>query len=371
MLRFVWHRWGAVTGDRLRSVLLRLALLATLFVLPACTAPARLAAPQVQDAAPHAQVALAIRTHYDGLLPTLPPNAQRHYAQRLYRITGASRYLPFVQAHAQRLLEHLASEIQGQGIPGRVQNRTDELLAAYPLRTERQGRRKAMLSRWGEIIYAESIASDLVQIKSYGLLDEPHLPGHQALLDYLAGVDFRSFLTDPAVLSIYAAQAANLAAYLQELGVVDLRAETVAAFRSLYPPWRDAQLSTAEYRNKIYGVTHFVIAASNYYQRSVPAEEFDWVLDEFAAAVDEVLKRTKEDIYTEVGISFLLTGQPLHPALRRLQDALAHAYDPAVQMIPGEDGNTDLVRGEHRNVLAIMLLDWPGRLHPGPLLISD
>jgi len=35
-------------------------------------------------------------------------------------------------------------------------------------------------------------------------------------------------------------------------------------------------------------------------------------------------------------------------------------------MIPSPDGSTDLERGEHRNVLAIMVLGWQGRLYPGP-----
>jgi hypothetical protein len=39
-------------------------------------------------------------------------------------------------------------------------------------------------------------------------------------------------------------------------------------------------------------------------------------------------------------------------------------------MVPSESGSTDLEDGEHRNVLAIMLLDWPERLYPGPLLSS-
>ncbi|WP_409229492.1 DUF3541 domain-containing protein [Halomonas sp. PAR7] len=35
-------------------------------------------------------------------------------------------------------------------------------------------------------------------------------------------------------------------------------------------------------------------------------------------------------------------------------------------MIPSPDGSTDLEGGEHRNVLAIMVLGWQGRLYTGP-----
>lgn len=315
-----------------------------------------------------AQVAQAIRARYEAALPQLPQDKQRHYAQRLYRITGDARYVPANRAHGQVLRERIGAEIRALDTPGHAQQQALELVATYPVRTERQRQRKRMLAQWGEIIYAESLAFDLVQAQSYGLLNERDLPGHARALAYLRGVDFRSFLTDADVLASYAAQVANLAWFLHELGVADLRQDVVAAFRQLYPPQRDPSLSQAEYRNKIYGMTHLVIAASNYYQRPVPAQPFAWVLDEFAAGLDQILARTKEDIYIEVGISFLLAGQAQHPAVQRLREAAIRAWDPAAGIIPAEDGGTDLVTGEHRNVLAIMLLAWPQRLHAGPLL---
>lgn len=175
-------------------------------------------------------------------------------------------------------------------------------------------------------------------------------------------------MLDPEVLALYAAQVANLVYYLHGLGVTDLRQDVMAAFREQYPPHRDRMLPDEEYRNKIYGMTHFVIAASDYYQKPVSAHTFRWVLDEFAASLDQILARTKEDIYTEVGISFLLAGETNHPAVSRLRDALLEAWNPQARIVPSEQGDTDLVAGEHRNVLAIMLLAWPDRLHPGPLL---
>lgn len=69
----------------------------------------------------------------------------------------------------------------------------------------------------------------------------------------------------------------------------------------------------------------------------------------------------------EVGISLLLAdGDTGHPGVVQLRQALVEAYDPHARMIPATDGTTDLERGEHRNVLAIMLLRWPATLHPGP-----
>lgn len=359
-LALLGKRPGAGAG--LSPVRLMAWLLVALLTLSGCALPSR-------DATlAYDEVARAIQARYEQALPDLPSSQQRHYAQRLYRLTGDDRYLPLNRAYGRRLVSALREEIDGLADPGHAARRAREAVAAYPVASEKQRRRQRMLAEWGEIAYAKGLAFKLTQAKYHGLLNEVDLPGHRRALDYLASVDFRAFLLDPEVMAVYAAQVANLVYYLEDLGVIDLREEVTTAFRREYPPARDTRLSTAEYRNKIYGMTHFVIAASDYYQQPVDAEEFGWVLDEFAAGLDRILRDTKEDIYTEVGVSFLLAGQEDHPAVRRLRNALLDAYDPVARMVPSEQGGTDLARGEHRNVLAIMLLDWPDRLYPGPTL---
>ncbi|OBX37954.1 hypothetical protein A8U91_02333 [Halomonas elongata] len=321
-----------------------------------------------QDEARHTAVAAEIRQHYERILPDLPVDDRRHYAQRLYRLTGAPRYLPPNRAYADRLIAELREEIEGLARSEIVAARAEAAVTDYPERTAKQQRRKRMLADWREVAYAKGLAFRLTQASYHGLLNETDLPGYRRALRYLESVDFQAFVTDPQVMEVYAAQVANLVYYLHELGVADLREAAIEAFRAHYPPERDATLSRASYRNKIYGMTHFVIAASGYYQRPVSAEEFDWILDYFATHLDRILVETKADIYTEVGISFLLAGREADPAVRRLRDALLAAYDPEARMVPAENGSLDPAYGEHRNVLAIMLLDWPERLYPGPEL---
>ncbi|WP_016855097.1 DUF3541 domain-containing protein [Halomonas smyrnensis] len=316
-------------------------------------------------------VAAEIRATYERALPTLSAGKQRHYAQRLYRITGDERWLPLNRAYGERLVASLREEIARLDEPGYVARCSREGVEGYPERTAKQRRRKRMLADWGEIHYAKGLAFDLTQAHYHGLLNERDLPGYRRALAYLSGIDFLAFVTDPEVLDVYAAQVANLVYYLEDLGVADLRGEAIAAFRQRFPPSRDASLDRALYRNKIYGMTHFVIAASDYYQRPVSADEFAWVLDDFADDLARILADTKADIYTEVGISFLLAGREQAPAVTRMREALVAAYDPVAGMVPSEWGGTDLEHGEHRNVLAIMLLDWPERLYPGPILSSS
>lgn len=314
----------------------------------------------------HARAGLAIQAIYEEALPTLPANQQRHYAQRLYRLTGDARYLPINQAYGQRLIARLERDIADLGTPGFAERRSEELVAAYPRRSSRQRARQQMLADWGEIAFARHLLFRLVQAQYHGLLSG--LQGQEQALAYLAGVGWEPFLTDPDVLSIYAAQVANQVHFLHQLEVVDLRDRVVTAFRQRYPPGIVASLDRAEFHNWLYGLTHFVIAASRYYQHPVDEATFAWVLTAFEEEGARILGVATEDILAEVALSFLLVGREDHPLVSRIRDVLVEAVDPDTGIIPSPEGSTDLARGEHRNVLAIMVLRWPGKLYPGPAL---
>lgn len=316
----------------------------------------------------HRQAGLAIQAVYEAALPELPPGKQRHYAQRLYRLTGDDRYLELNREYGRRLVQQLDEEIAGLADPGHAAERSREIVEGYPQRTAKRRARREMLAEWGEIAFARQLLFRLAQAEYHGLL--PEIENLERAREYLAGVDWRPFLVDPEVMRIYAAQVANQVMFLHQLGIVDLRREVVDAFRRQYPAGSAGQLSKEEYLNKLYGMTHFVIAASRYYQQRVDAEEFAWVLEAFERDIESILARATEDIQAEVALSFLLAGREDHPVVGRVRDALVAAMDPTAGMIPSPSGGIDLTRGEHRNVLAIMVLCWWGTLYPGPDLAA-
>lgn len=354
MREAVWRQEGARQAARWL-------LLAWLSLLTGCAT----LEPATEREQAHA-AGLAIQAVYDAALPELPPAKQRHYAQRLYRLTGEARYVPFSRAYARRLVAQLEADIDGLEVPGFVTRRSREIVASYPQRTAKQRARRAMLAEWGEIPFARRLLFRLIQAEYHGLLGE--VGGHERALAYLADVDWAPFLTDTPVLRVYAAQVANQVHFLHQLGIADLRKPVVAAFRRQYPPGSAAGLDDLEYRNYLYGMTHFVIAASRYYQQRVAPDDVAWVLDTLARELDTILARATEDIQAEVALSFLLAGRDEHPAVARLREALMAAIDRESGIIPSPQGSSDLVDGEHRNVLAIMVLRWPGRLYPGPRL---
>lgn len=314
----------------------------------------------------HRAAGQAIQAVYETVLPELPADKQRHYAQRLYRISGEPHYLAPIEAHGRRLLAQLERDIAGLEQSGYASSRAQEIVANYPRRTAKQRARQAMLAEWGEIAFGRQLLFRLIQANYYGLLEA--VPDHERALDYLAGLAWQRFLTNPEVVRLYAAQVANQAWFLHQLGVIDLRQEMREAFLAVFPAESVAELEEADYLNRLYGMTHIVIADSRYYQRWVSAERHAWILDAFSAEIERILDEATADIQAEVALSFLLTGQENHPVVARIRQRLADAIDPATGIIPSPKGETDLARGEHRNVLALMVLNWPGRLHPGPNL---
>lgn len=319
---------------------------------------------------PHAErdvqreAGLAIQEIYEQALPTLSEDKQRHFAQRLYRLTGEQRWRALNHVYGKRLLARLEEDIVSLAEPGYAAARSRAIVADYSQRTAKQRARRAMLGEWGEIAFARGLLFRLVQAEYHGLL--PTIENHERALDYQSEVDWAAFLTDPAVIGIYAAQVANQVYFLHQLGVMDLRREVESAFRRHYPPDRVAGLDDAEYRNWLYGLTHFVIADSRYYQRKVDPEVHAWVLEALEREMANILARATADIQAEVALAFLLADREDHPLVGRVREALVAAVDPASGIIPSSSGEKGLAGGEHRNVLAIMVLRWPGRLHPGP-----
>ena len=62
----------------------------------------------------------------------------------------------------------------------------------------------------------------------------------------------------------------------------------------------------------------------------------------------------------EVGISFLLAGLDNDPVVEKTRKAIKASINLEAGLVPSVSGSVSLSGGEHRNVLAIMLLDWKG-----------
>ena len=169
------------------------------------------------------------------------------------------------------------------------------------------------------------------------------------------------------MIKAWAAQLANQVYWLRQLGEQDVVEEFITTFRKVYPDAMDNSLSEQQFGNKIYGLTHIIFAASAYYQHSVREQDHQWLFDYYRDNIDTIIARAKEDVVAEVGINFLLAGLDNDPVVLKTRKVIQQSLNREQGLVPSVTGGVDLKKGEHRNVLAIMLLDWKG-VHAAPTI---
>ncbi|WP_434086847.1 DUF3541 domain-containing protein [Shewanella psychrotolerans] len=308
------------------------------------------------------QVRESIKTNLENHLYQLPPRVQGHYGIRLYRMTGDEKYANAALVDLYAVTEAQSFYACQLDKPGFIDSEAKAAIAVLGNGPRAKARKKALQPFPEFLFYTDVLLRFSSRIDEFGLQG----PCNDKLRSALKSTDLKAGLTDKAMIEAWAAQLINYVYWAKQLGVGDYTAEYKDAFNQVYPQSRDKQLTKKQFRNKIYGMTHFIFAASEYYQHQVDAKEFAWILDYFAANIDRILADATDDIIAEVGISFHLTGLSNHEVVNKTQRHIVNAFDSTERTIPSPKGNPDLALGEHRNVLAMMLLDWPETLHKGP-----
>ncbi len=314
------------------------------------------------------EIAEAIRENLESNLFTLSPVVQKHYAVRLYRLTGDKKYLSPIIADLMITANRLRHDIDRLDDEAYIARRNQRILDRFHGKTKKSRRRQAVLAAWKNMAFHKRLLRRLSKVRQYGLLDTVYFEKTDKAVQFLKQVDFASFILDEAVVRVYAAQLINYVYFLYDLDIVDLRDQYTAVFRAVFPDETDAGLSRADFAAKIYGLTHFVIAASRYYQYGIKKGNFEWIYRYFETHIDRILKETKPDIIAEVALCFLLAGDRDNRVVKKIKEAIATEFNTEHDMILSTAGCADLQTGEHRNVLAIMVFSWPDRLYSGPAL---
>lgn len=312
-------------------------------------------------------VANQIKTIFESNMLSLPAKIRYHWASRLWRITADKFYLQANLEYFQELTIKympIASILDSEE---EVKRAADEVLQKYNPNSEKKKNRFEVYKNDPKLLLDINITRYLFLIKMLGFTTypgfEPYIKkGNQ----YLSESDSASLFLSNGNLEHNPSATANSIYYLQYLGVCDFEEELFSKFKSFW--MGHAVNGELEFKNKIYGLTHIIIAASYFYQRFLPAEKFSWITNYFEENIDEIFERTNCDIVSEVGICMWLTGQTERQAFSKIQDFIAKKFDLKLGCIGREDGKNSLEKLEHRNVLAYMLLTAPKNLYEGPNL---
>lgn len=306
----------------------------------------------------YARDAALLKATFESELYTLSPYTLGHYGLRMFRQTQDDKYATAVWNDMARVASRLNKFAAQVHTPAQIRQYAEQKLKRYRKKTgERSKLRYQVTQSRPEYLYLGiGLLGSMARADEYGLKHREDATLREVIRRY----DFTEYATDPAMIRAWAAQLANQVYWLKQLGEQDVVAEFIEAFQATYPDAQDDSLSDQQYMNKIYGLTHIVFAASGYYQHPVSEQAFQWIFDYYRRNIDTILARTKEDVIAEVGINFLLAGLESDPVVGKTRRAIQQGINRQAGMIPSVQGDTDLAKGEHRNVLAIMLLDWQG-----------
>ncbi|OGW79675.1 MAG: hypothetical protein A2Z83_00380 [Omnitrophica bacterium GWA2_52_8] len=290
-----------------------------------------------------------------------------HFYERLYRISGEPRYRVPLRKYSVTLAQTFRIQAENLQNAEFVRAREDRLLTPSPNASEKILRRIAHRKKWRGMLFANRLLFRAFQVKSYGLDKSALHENYETAMAWFRSLPFEDYLFDPGNILSDASHTVNAVFYLKFLGIADYEDPFTRAFKQAFPDAADASLDKTAYLNKIYGLTHFIIADSQFYQRKPDAAKHAWVLEYFAGHYDTIEARTNPDLLAELAICFKLAGQKNHPVVRRVQKYLAAAFDPKRGLIPSTLPDKSLNGLEHRNIVAVIALSGFDELFPGPL----
>ncbi|GAD80816.1 DUF3541 domain-containing protein [Vibrio ezurae] len=297
-----------------------------------------------------------IKHTYEHDLFTLSAYKQEHFGLRLFRQTQDPKYLTLIQQNIADIaikLNQLADDLAEQkSLAPYAEQRLNQYRQSHSERSQR--RLQATVDKPEYFYLGLDLLRYMARIDSYGLKHKDDVLFRQRLLDY----PFAALFSNQEMIQAWAAQLANQAYWLKQLELGDYVELYTQTLQQTYPDDQDHLLTKEQYENKIYGMTHLVIADSGYYQHSVNESDHPWVFHYFKNNIDTIIANTKQDVISEVGISLLLAGLDDDPAVDKTRQAIQHSIDKNAGLVPSAKGNINYNLGEHRNLLAILLLDW-------------
>ncbi|WP_445946318.1 DUF3541 domain-containing protein [Shewanella sp.] len=312
-----------------------------------------------------------IRNTYEPKLYSFPAYVIGHYGLRMYRQTLDPKYAMSVWMDMARLttrLDKFAAEVSS---PEQIQKYIDKRIGGYEAVYGKRGKRGKLrykvTKKMPEYLFvALDLLSPLARANEYGLKHKNDAKFREILRSY----DFKKYATDKNMIRAWAAQLANQVYWLRQMGEQDVVDDFIKKFRKTYPDNKDKKLSKKQYSNKIYGMTHIIFAASEYYKKPVAEKDFQWIYDYYRKNFDYIAEHSTKDVVAEVGINFLLAGLEDDPIVFKARQTIQAYINREHGMVPSPRGNTDLISGEHRNTLSIMLLDWRG-VHDAPTYLNN
>jgi hypothetical protein len=309
-------------------------------------------------------IADTIIVNYENNLDKLPSRRRLHFLLRCYRITGDKKYIPQIRTSVSELLPRFKKTLGAFSNEDNIIEIGKQKIIDYVSVNPRKMRRLAFYQKNPKVlVYMEAILY-MFLIKSLGMERSPEISREfRVAKSYIASNDIENIFLHKSFMIVNPSESANIINFLSFLGIADKRRELVNLSREY---WLNVEPENPSiWLDKIYGLVHLIIGASNYYQNFVDDEQFDWVFKYFDSNLGHILLKANLDSVGEIGICYKLTGKGDSKIVKQIQDYLVSKFDAKVGYIPGITDPT-ISGSEHRNIVAVIALKDFDRLYKGP-----
>ncbi len=320
----------------------------------------------------YCQNSVEIIKNYQKKFYNLPLIKQEHFSVRMYLLTGDINYITPVVSYTYFLSQRYQKALTALDHPDMIALEERTLLSVDHTNTEKRKRYNRYIARFKGMGFYLNLLIITNKVFSYHLEHTALFPQTARAIDALKIQKnaFKAFILNKKSIRIYGAQLINYVFYLRDLSIIDLINPYTQGFRDMFPDAQDAKLSSVDYESKIYGMTHFITAASHYYKNQVSYQDYAWIIDYFEEHIDQIIARTENDVIAEVGLCLLLVAHERSQTLEKIKKHLNTAFDPEHALIKSKSNDVGFIYGEHRNILAIMIFNWKYSIGKDPSIYA-
>jgi hypothetical protein len=313
----------------------------------------------------YSSITASIARTFESNLLFMRSKYQYHYALRKWRIDNDQKYVQPIFIDFQMRTLKMIPKINKMDDPDYVKKESEKMLLHYPTEPEKKAKRREIYAKKPEILFYSNILHYIFLAKTYSVDILPeYKPYMDKAIKILKDVDLKSLFLDEGFIEHNPSGSANDSYYLKYLGIDDYEPELLEKFKSF---WLNRKTNThLQFINKIYGMTHLVIAASYYYQQIVDKEKMKWILTFFEKEIDTIIREANADVVAEVGLCFRLCGIQEHPVIDACREHIAKFFNPERGVITKEESVSTLERLEHRNVISLLLFSSYESFNLGP-----
>jgi len=306
---------------------------------------------------------------FNSHLESFPLSVQRHFAERMYRITEDKKYLPYIQKYCKKNLPkaikycksiNKKSDIKKFGL-----SEIQDLLKKS--HSQRLIKRIQMYKKFPEFKFYQELVWYLDRFNEYNLKVFTNSKLYKKTLDILKKIDFQNYFNNNEIMVCDPVQSINLLFSLKNLKLITNFDEIITKTDRLI----GKETTEDAFVNKLYFYTHILINESKFYQKFITTNKYQYIYTYFDQNIKNIIRLSNNDLITEIGVCYKLINSQNKLILKKIKERIYselinNKFNILLKSNFQLNINKNLFQVEHRNILTVILFSDIKKLFSGP-----